>query len=1271
MAVRGVAPSSRSGSAGGNPVFWRVATVVWLCLAFAWVGPWPALAQDEEPETPAATRPTPIFSPQWKVSADPRTQEIQQLLTEGLAKMNGEGYEGAERAFRRVLEVFAASPDVPVGEVAAVRRSLAWACFRQDKRDEALAILEQTLALAQQKGKGGVGAGAVVEAPVLLQLGGFEVELGRAAAGVGHLRQGFALLEADPIEHLEALLEEYDTHARRLELAGLAEAAEELLAKRADLCEQVPGLVGPELGSSHFRLGLVRLARGGWSGATEAFRRAVATWEKRLPPYHADLFRARWGLAESLWRQMRYEELAPAAASVTVLAPKVLGEGDPAYPTACAQAARWWLEMGNLPAAEPLLEAVARVGPADAGGAWAAIRLARLHQERGDGNRARQVLAGALARLGGKVATGVASLPGEADIRLRLELARLADLAGEAASQAAMLEELTSGWAPAGLASSAAAPAVLEVLGGSLLRLGQATAARRVFLLAASGPSLLVAEAALGELDIGSGSPAGLARAVERYDRAVAGLDREPPATAVALAAVLSGGEGPSRRWAAEAMFRVPAALGAAGSPAASRAAVASLRVLEWARQGALRIRFPQPLGLGSHGPPEADWFQVAAGAGLIDVAEAGMWGAGAGAGLTAGSGWGQTTGPGPASSLGGPCSSPPPATGEDPAAVPGETPSSGGSRPSPPVDSERGPSALPGEAPSAGGPRSLSAAGGRSPGPGGVVLASAGVAGEPRGAARFPAEWGKCFPLWMDGAGLRPVSLDDLRRGLADGEGLLTWWAGEDRLFGWYLDRERVTCAAVPVGSAALEGLVADFRVALAERAAAAVCQARALALYRVVLEPFLPAARLPRYLALVPAGPLAGLPWEALVTADGPAEFGQMSFLYKKYQIAIWPSAGFLAASRREAVSPPAGKAPASFPLFLIGAADYEPPPYARVTSRPNPGATPTLALLPAGEALPGAASEADLLARLFPPGTDPASHTWRGRASTESAVAAADAAGLLAAGRFLHFGLLGLSGPVAGPGGIGTAGQPGPADGAGMAGPATAAREGGRSPPPALLCSLFGDPSRDGLLTVPDLARLRLPADLVTVSGMLTPGAPASPLFFRPAGRSGAVAVPAFPASPVLPGLATGSGPAAVPPSPASPASSDLVAGSGPAVAPASAATQSSAHPSSASKPVARALSPVGPVACSDASGRADLARALLLAGSARVLLARGILPAGPRLAFLAALYRRLAGAGPRPAWADLLAQARQDTIAAGFTHPADWSGFEPWGDWSHQP
>ncbi|NLI75131.1 MAG: CHAT domain-containing protein [Candidatus Riflebacteria bacterium] len=1199
MAARGVPPFLRSGPTGGHPAAWRVVGVVWLWLAFAWVGPGPVLAQDDESEAPAATRSSPIFSPQWKATADPRTQEIQQLLSEGLAKMNGEGYEGAERAFRRVLEVFAGSPDVPVGEVAAVRRSLAWACFRQDKRDEALAILEQTLALVRQQGKGGAGAVAVVEAPVLLQLGGFEIEMGRATAGVGHLRQGFALLEADPIDHLEALLDEYDTLARRLELAGLAGAAEELLAKRAALCEQVPGLVGPELGSSHFRLGLVRLGRGGWSGATAAFRRAVAAWEKRLPPYHADLFRARWGLAESLWRQMRHEELASAAASVTALAPRVLGEADPAYPALCAEAARWWLETGNPSAAEPLLETVARLDPAGGTGVWAAIRLARLHQDRGDGNRARQVLAGTLTRLGGDAVTG------ESGLRLARELARLSDLDGETASQAAALGELTRGWTAAGPASSPAATPVLEALGGSLLRLGQATEARRVFLLAASGPAPLVAGAALADLDLGSGLPAGLAAAAERYDRAVARIDGEPPATAVALAAALSGREGPTRRWVAEAVFRVPAALGAAGSPAASRAAAGSLRVLEWARQGGLRLRFPQPLGLGSHGPPEEDWHQAAVVAGLVEVGEAGDRWAWAEEGLTAATGGGPAAGPGTASSRGGPGHSPPPAAGGGGAAETGGSSSPGG------------PGSLP-----------ATAGGGEGSVPAGAGFATAGAPPSPGGAVRFPAEWGIRYPLFLDGAALRPVPVDELRRGLADGEGLLTWWVGEDRLFGWYLDRDRVTCAAVPVGSAALGRLVAGFQAALAGREAAPVFQARALALYRVVLEPFLPAARPPRSLALVPADSFAGLPWEALVTAEGPGGFPEMSYLYKKYKLDIWPTAGCLAACRREppvpavttatttaatATGPATGAATAAagFPLFLIGAPDYVPPPYARATSRPNPGATPTIALLPAGEILPGAASEADLLAGLFPPGSDPASHTWRGRASTESAMAAADAAGALAASRFLHFGLIGLSGRSSLGGQTGGAGAPGlsgPAGRPGKAWEAWEAWEAGNGPAAGLLCSLYGDSGRDGLLTVPDLARLRLRADLVTVSGMLAPGGPAS-------------------ANSCLP--PTPSGAAAVPPS------------------------------------------PPGPVLCSPMAGRADLARALLLAGSPRVLLARGILPAGPRLAFLAAFYRRLAAAGRRPPWADLLAQARQDTITAGFTHPADWSGFEPWGHWNPDP
>jgi hypothetical protein len=83
------------------------------------------------------------------------------------------------------------------------------------------------------------------------------------------------------------------------------------------------------------------------------------------------------------------------------------------------------------------------------------------------------------------------------------------------------------------------------------------------------------------------------------------------------------------------------------------------------------------------------------------------------------------------------------------------------------------------------------------------------------------------------------------------------------------------------------------------------------------------------------------------------------------------------------------------------------------------------------------------------------------------------------------------------------------------------------------------------------------------------------------------------------------------------------------------------------------------------------REDLVRVLQVAGARRLLLARALPPAGPRLAFLkaflSALANRLAGHGSQPlSWSGLLAQATQAGLDPSL-HPADQALYEAWGDW----
>ncbi|RCK79894.1 MAG: exonuclease SbcC [Candidatus Ozemobacter sibiricus] len=1267
----------------GEPA-WRATRLIVMMLV--WAGTvWSQPPGFRFPEGPSSGRSggRPITN-QWKAETEPRVQEIKQLLTEGLNKMNGEGYEGAERAFRRVLEIFAGMPDVPVAQIAVVRQSLAEAVMKQGRFDEAIAILEQTLALvrASQRPDEARAGG------LLLRIGRVQIEAGREEAGRQSLREGFALLEKDSIGNLELLLEEYSHAASLFESRGRWECAEEWLKKWRDLCEEVPGLVRLERGAAHFRLGATLAALGRWQEAAAALRAAIGVWEPRLPPYHADLFEARRRLAEALFRQMADEEALLVLVQVVVLAPKVHGERDPAHLTVWAEVAGWYDEMGRGDLAEPLWQAV--LDQRGAATAVAGCALARRWLARGETARAGRLLEELVA---GRWRAPVGD---DAAWRLRLELARQYDLAGAVASQQTVLRGLLEGMPTVAVVSwPVGGWAALEALGGSLARQGQLEAAAECFATLASlarlatgpveagqgfGARALAALADLAALAAekagGAGAasvaswqvhwpaaaampspPSAEASAQAWFAVAAHALPWNSPDQAVAFAACLEGQEGPSRRWVAEAWFRLAARAGEAIAPGgltvfgsggghgplptssgsslvrewAETTAATAFRLTEWVRAGGFRARYRFPPGLGRNGPAEIDWAR-----------------------------WGL-----PAQGVGGPETLVAP---EAPVAMaPTATGRFRSAEPAGRGESSLRPATQPGDHPASAG-----------------RLPAAGPAGEPE----LAAVWAREFPVFWQWTCPPPPSVATLQQqGLRPGEAALVWWVGEDRLYGWFIERERWWFRAVPLDRASLSRLVGAWQTGLRDRAGPATVQAHALALYRTVVEPFLPPASeplnrapaapglaatgvlalaseatladprassaivpalasgaaapaedssvspsaLPRLHLLAP-GPLAGLPFEILVTAPGPDDFARMSYLRDKYQIIRQPSLSWLAAVRAcpapgaaAADSPSSSSSPPRRLFVVFGAPAYEPPPEARVTARLNPGAGPLAALLasaarrleagrgetgPAAErarergVLPGAASETALVTTLLPAGQEAVSQVLTSRRASESALRALDASGTLASAALVHL--------------AGVAVIPGPGD---------------PWPAPGLVLSLYDDPARDGWVPGPDLATLRFRDACVVTSGCLDRASEEADGFRAlasdsPIGsRSGSTT------------WSTGQVP------PASPTSS-------------------------ASDTSSRGF-PAGMVAADRPPLREDLVRVLQVAGARRLLLARALPPAGPRLAFLkaflSALANRLAGHGSQPlSWSGLLAQATQAGLDPSL-HPADQALYEAWGDW----
>jgi CHAT domain-containing protein len=119
------------------------------------------------------------------------------------------------------------------------------------------------------------------------------------------------------------------------------------------------------------------------------------------------------------------------------------------------------------------------------------------------------------------------------------------------------------------------------------------------------------------------------------------------------------------------------------------------------------------------------------------------------------------------------------------------------------------------------------------------------------------------------------PARIDEARQALREGEALVAFYVGEERLYAWAVPKDGpIAFAATPLGSTALAAMIAELRKSLAPDIdyiadMPAFDVALAHKLYSALLEPVKAGWTGAKMLLIVPHGPIAELPLGLLVTA------------------------------------------------------------------------------------------------------------------------------------------------------------------------------------------------------------------------------------------------------------------------------------------------------------------------------------------------------------------------------------------------------------------
>jgi CHAT domain-containing protein len=345
--------------------------------------------------------------------------------------------------------------------------------------------------------------------------------------------------------------------------------------------------------------------------------------------------------------------------------------------------------------------------------------------------------------------------------------------------------------------------------------------------------------------------------------------------------------------------------------------------------------------------------------------------------------------------------------------------------------------------------------------------------------AARLQRE----FPQYAQLTSGKPLAVSEAQGLLGPGEALLVYHVEEAETLVWGLTAERVEWHRIKVSQAELEAEVGRLRrsldiAELGKAGAEPFSLEAAHQLYRRLLGPLEPLVGPARQLLLVPSGPLTALPFNVLVTAPpkeavpaSPAGYRTADWLIRRQGLAVLPSAASLRSLRAVAKPAPAAKPLIGFadPVFALKVAATPARPAPAPTGK---GAVRSIAFAKAFKgagvdlralseslvALPETADELKAVAASLGAAAD---DVVVGEAASERTVRSRD----LAAYRVVYFATHGL---VAG-------------EVEELAGPAE----------PALALTVPAEASEadDGLLTASEVARLKLNADWVVLSGCNT--------------------------------------------------------------------------------------------------------------------------------------------------------------------------------------
>ena len=192
-----------------------------------------------------------------------------------------------------------------------------------------------------------------------------------------------------------------------------------------------------------------------------------------------------------------------------------------------------------------------------------------------------------------------------------------------------------------------------------------------------------------------------------------------------------------------------------------------------------------------------------------------------------------------------------------------------------------------------------------------------AAIDGAEREAREARAEIVRGFPQYLALSEPKPLTIAEVQALLGPEEALIAYLAGASQSFAWVITRERADWALIEVSAEELARTVGRLRAALDPGAEpdspgpigtqAPFDHALAHQLYRQVLAPVAPAIAGKSHLIVVPAGPLARLPFQVLVTAP-PAEARtpeernrSAAWLVKSTALSVLPSVPALHALRR----------------------------------------------------------------------------------------------------------------------------------------------------------------------------------------------------------------------------------------------------------------------------------------------------------------------------------------------------------------------------------